>query len=493
MTNTPATQERPAITLRDVLAALWESLQSTRTTLYLLMVIAAAGLIGILVPQGQPPEVYLGKYGQFFGSLFLRLGFTQVFSSFWFLFMLGLLLASTAACARRIWRLGRDLCAGPSTPFLQGRLRGEKTEGLTETLPGAMDEVQEQFTQRLRRHWYGVEVVADGDAGRMLVGRKHRWGGWGIVLSHVALFAIALGALIGRLPTLAMEKNISIAEGETYHDKSLPFDLRLNKFSLEYYKDGHSVKAYKSNLSVLEGKAETKRETIRVNKPLSHAMINFYQSYWGLAGFRVRITDAAGKAETLTFPLEMQQDEDGNEMYAVSSSMEGSVQFAFARKVAVMAQYFTPDAWEMEGQIVGSRSTNPSNPAAKMTLVSGFGSGMNEHSFQEVDFLRPGKPVKSGAYTLELLGVQHYTGLTARRDYGVPLVWLGFALLTLGIAVTFYFRPHTVAVGLKANDDGVAARLVAVEKGAPGNERWVIRQSPVLHALLGRKNEIDEE
>ena len=69
-----ATQQ---IGLGDILATLWRSLRTPRTTFYLLVVIAAGSVIGILVPQGQ--EIFCPPFNL---EIALNGGVLQAFTSY---------------------------------------------------------------------------------------------------------------------------------------------------------------------------------------------------------------------------------------------------------------------------------------------------------------------------------------------------------------------------------------------------------------------------
>ena len=107
MDDTEKKEAKPELGLGEVLAAAWRSLKSTQTTLYLLVGLALASVIGILVPQGAQPEAYTEKFGEALGALVVWAGLGRVFSSWWYLLLLALLTVSAAACAKRILRLGR--------------------------------------------------------------------------------------------------------------------------------------------------------------------------------------------------------------------------------------------------------------------------------------------------------------------------------------------------------------------------------------------------
>jgi cytochrome c biogenesis protein len=252
---------------------------------------------------------------------------------------------------------------------------------------------------------------------------------------------------------------------------------------VENYPDG-SVKGYNSDVSVVEGDKEVKRQVVMVNHPLTYKGVSFYQSTYGIGEFTIKVTPAQGAAEELTFPVETGGDPAGP--YSIPEA--NAVQFIGEKQAALVGRGFSPtgpddSSCPVTGTGTGGASEAPC-AAAQLTLVSGFSKGGN-HSFKELGWIKQGQPMKAGSYTLELEPVHYYTGLTARRDYGVPLVWLGFALLTGGLMATFYFKPHTLVARVTSSDAGQQVTLAAFEKGGAGQERWQERPYPVIGQILG--------
>ncbi|MBQ9579409.1 MAG: cytochrome c biogenesis protein ResB, partial [Ottowia sp.] len=81
--------------------AFLELLASMRFAVALLAVVGIVAAIGTVVPQGEGLGAYINKFGAFWGTLFVRLGLGQVYSAWWFLLILALLVASTALCLVR--------------------------------------------------------------------------------------------------------------------------------------------------------------------------------------------------------------------------------------------------------------------------------------------------------------------------------------------------------------------------------------------------------
>ena len=77
---------------------LWGTLTSIRLTVFLLLILAAVAVIGTVVPQNQPPNQYVHRFGAVWGELLWRGGFTRVYVSPWFLGPISLLALNILAC-----------------------------------------------------------------------------------------------------------------------------------------------------------------------------------------------------------------------------------------------------------------------------------------------------------------------------------------------------------------------------------------------------------
>ena len=78
---------------------------------------------------------------------------------------------------------------------------------------------------------------------------------------------------------------LSIREGDTVQIENIlpvtkPFDLKLDKFYIEFHHDGSPAQYY-ADLQVLEGDKTTLEKTIKVNYPLVYNGVKFYQSSYG--------------------------------------------------------------------------------------------------------------------------------------------------------------------------------------------------------------------
>lgn len=93
-------------------SGVWRSLRSTKLAIGLLIAITLACILGTLIPQNAEKAVYISKYGVTSTDLFLMIGATDLFHSWWFAGLLGLLGLNLFMCTLGRFSL-RLRSAGP--------------------------------------------------------------------------------------------------------------------------------------------------------------------------------------------------------------------------------------------------------------------------------------------------------------------------------------------------------------------------------------------
>lgn len=104
-----------------------------------------------------------------------------------------------------------------------------------------------------------------------------------IYLSCAGIVFILIGG--GVTGFLEEEGFIEIREGQNINEfyieddikKELGFSLYLDKFSVEYYPQSHTIKKYKASISIIDGNKLEKKGIIEVNQPLSYKGYKIYQ------------------------------------------------------------------------------------------------------------------------------------------------------------------------------------------------------------------------
>ena len=91
----------------DFGTSLWRFFSSLKLTIFLLIGLAVVSVIGTIIPQGNPPPVeYLQAISQAKFELYSKLGFFNMYHSWWFVLLLYLLTLNLVACSLR--RLPHD-------------------------------------------------------------------------------------------------------------------------------------------------------------------------------------------------------------------------------------------------------------------------------------------------------------------------------------------------------------------------------------------------
>src|SRR5262249_60962786 len=113
----------------------------------------------------------------------------------------------------------------------------------------------------------------------------------GAHMAHLSATVIVLGGLLGSY--YGFQEFGVCLEGQTYHIPRGNFDLKVDKFWIDYHENG-SGKSYKSNLTGLETGQFVLTKTIKGNDPLVFKRIWFYKSnhddaWHQIKGARMRI------------------------------------------------------------------------------------------------------------------------------------------------------------------------------------------------------------
>ncbi|MEN8261253.1 MAG: cytochrome c biogenesis protein ResB, partial [Pseudomonadota bacterium] len=314
---------RPAILVRF--------LGSMNLAITLLVAVAIAPVIGTVLQQNQPYGDYLLKFGPFWFEIFRALDLYHVYSSTWFLTVLGFLVLSTGVCVYR------------NTPRMLRDIRDYR------------ENTQEASLRRLKHHseWTVEQPIAECVLrSRLLLARrgyrsrtknhlntqriaciKGAGSRWGYIFTHAAIVIICVGGLIdGNLPlklrdmrgqiavethripatqvpaastlgpdNLAFRALMTIPEGDsanlafiTFRDgylvQRLPFRIEAADFRIEHYQSGQP-KSFESDLVIHDPALDKPiRQTISVNHPLTYKGISIYQSSFGDGGSTLNLT-----------------------------------------------------------------------------------------------------------------------------------------------------------------------------------------------------------
>jgi len=449
----------------------WSFFSSVRLTLFLLILIALAAILGTVIPQQDAAGEAVQKLPPALAGVLKVLQLNDLYRSPWFLLLMALLTVNLVVCSLN--RL-------PASLRLYRRQPEPDRPGLYEELPpgqvlaaeGTVEDEAARMEKVLQKALGSVERKGS-DQATWLSAHKGAWSYFGVYVIHAGVLVIILGAVIGSL--LGFDGYVNIPEGgsadriELRGGKGvmeLGFDVKCDDFDVEFYDSG-MPKLYRSDLSFLKGGEIRAKGVLMVNHPLEFEGIRFYQSSYGsVPGEAVlKITKKGEQA--------VKRARQG-ERFAID---EGRAQVEILR---------------IEGNLMRM------GPAVKVGITAGD-KALSFWVFRFIDAIEEQNPgitkqipqFNAGLYSpyrfaLEGIETSFYTGLKVTRDPGVPVVGAGAFLLVAGFLLTFFSSHRQVFVRLdrkhgktrvciagRCNRDPVKLdreieRIIGSYKGRPG-------------------------
>jgi cytochrome c biogenesis protein len=391
-------------------------LSSLKLTLVLFFALAAASVIGTLLPQ----EISLPELRDHFSpataSLINFLALNNLYHSMWFRILLLLLCTNLVACTierlpktiRLIRRLEAPFDSQKLSKFgisssIAAALPLEQTKSVVESA------VCETFGRMCR-----IESGRVGGLGPFCaVSETGRWSTLMVYGVHLSVLIVLVGALAGsylgfkgtmNLTEGETSDKVMLAEGESVQD--LPFGVRCDKFEVSFYDTG-APKEFRSDLAIIDKDREVLKESIVVNDPLTYRGITFYQASYGtsLKEAEIELTDPdSGKKIAMTLPFRQ------------------PVTIPGTGDQLVIAEY-QEDLMRV-GQAI--------------ELVYGNHGGQSSAQWILVDRPYHGNRIENYLVRVTRTDKARFTGLQVKKDPGIWLVWTGFTLMTLAIGLTFY-------------------------------------------------------
>jgi len=411
----------------------WKSLASVNLTIFLLIFLAVSSIVGTLIPQNEPPAMYVQRYGYGTYQLLDSLSLLDLYHSGWFRLLLLLLALNLIVCTtdrlRHVWdivfpkekRLNENaVLASPGTRALKYKANPSVVKAaLLPILSGKLGDLNETTA--------GSTTILWREKGRL-----SRLGVYVVHLSVVIFYIAGIASSLGGFMT-----SINLPEGAVVEQVPLPntnvgynlgFALRVDKFEAQFYPTGEP-RDYRSDITIIENGKPVLNGNIRVNRPLTYRGITFYQASYGRFPKTIELNlvdKTSGKIIPLSVPF-------GQE--AILPDGLGTL-----RSLRV-----EPNVMDM-------------GPAVQMLLTSPEGGQTDLWIFKNnPDFGR----VKKLPYRFLVTEVREgfYTGLQVAKEPGILFVWAGSILMVLGIAVTFFMSHRKIWAVLEKKGEGTTVTI----------------------------------
>lgn len=224
------------------------------------------------------------------------------------------------------------------------------------------------------------------------------------IIVHVAMILILIGNTVAALGSFSAQELIAKGEifeiqntiSKSFFTKIPDYPIRVNDFWIEYGTK-NNIKQFYSDLSILNAKGnEIERKTISVNFPLRFKNLTFYQTDWNAIGLRIYMNK-----ENYQLPLNsLNKNKSLWVTWIPISKMNGNgITFITNNLNGVFSLYSN------EGNFIGT-----------------FDLGDKIKSLND----------------LTVFEIITETGLQIKADPGIPLIYLGFAILMISSLISYF-------------------------------------------------------
>jgi cytochrome c biogenesis protein len=428
---------------------IWNAAGSIRIVIPLLIAIALVSLVGIVVPQGTPSMEFHDSGWR--AALIMHLGLDHLFSSWWFYALLGLLSINVVACATSHQIAHVRMAIVPH--FLKCAEDAILLKCSTEfTVNRAPEKTVPVFLGHFKRRLYFSSSL-NHENGVQVTARSFCFKELGSLFFHVSILFFFAGGAVEGLHGFSFVKYFR--KGEVHAVRGWNYLVRSDWFKIQKNTDG-AVSGYTSKLSVLSSDSTPIfSKIIEVNHPLNFKGLSFYQNSYGelpdaIEDATVRINgpglDPAGLKTVVPFNVPVRLPELGLTL--------------------VVKRFIDDFDFGATMNDVIARINKPNNPAIRAVLLKGNDTLYDNWSF--VNFPDISQDAKSGYKIAFLTFTPRYcTGIKISRNPGAALIWLGFALMTLGIMLVFYFPRTSYWIFIKPVAEGSSRITVGGSSDRP--------------------------
>jgi len=441
----------------NIFETVWRFFASLKLAIVLLLILAVTSIIGTLIEQNVEPAKNIQLLTRVFGvesaptvyNILARLGFMDMYHSWWYTTLLTLFSLNLAICSLEklpnTWRLVKK----PIIPLSTDAMKNMPIKMET-TINTNLDTAREEILNSLRALRYNVFETSQ-EGGYQLYTQKGSYSRLGAYVVHCGILLILAGAIIGA--RFGFKGFINLPEGgatDVVYKNSgeaipLGFTIRCNWYETKYYEGSDTPLEFQSELVIFDGGREVIKKQIEVNDPLRYKGITFYQSSYGMipdavGEFILKLTTGRNKEQILHLRF-------GDTFEFPDADIKGRI------------VDFSPALGRnpVTGELVTYADTM-SNPAVKIEFKTKEGSGERNFSgwilkrYPETGNLPDGHKIEFVDYW----GVE-YTGLQVAKDPGIGIIYSAFIIMGVGLYIAFFMSHKRIWV------------MVSPERAGKGN------------------------
>lgn len=412
---------------------------SVKLTIFLLALCAATILVGAWCPQeatvGQ--EKVIEQFGTEMAVNLHNWGITDIFHTPYFLLLIAFLsMNMIVGSVEKVFPKLRLLKL--PLQFFSPEQIAKMPYNTTFTAGASPAETLEKLQIKLQQR--GFKTVVHGN---QLAAESGKIGRYAPTVTHIGLLSLLLGVTITSWTGFSGFKPVRLGDDLSFQDSEhskqwigkLPtWKVHVDATRREDYESGEAKQWY-SDLSVVDAKGKVlDKQQISVNTPLSYQGVDVYQSSWGLDQVVVAFN---GKEKTLDL-----------------------------RSMGKLYAAFLP--LDQETVLICSLR----NQSLPMRL---FAKRPEWEAPRLLAEIAQGKSINLGAVEIKFVKAIPVTGLQYKSDPGLPVTYVSFAFIMVGVMLAAIpFRHVWVSVSKDGSESGSTVAIGGRSKKAKvGFERLV--------------------
>lgn len=442
---------------RTIIDKIWNFFSSVKIGIGIIVAVLVTSAIGTLFPQklyvpfkaeADIADYYERLYG-FAGVIYYKLGFYDMYNSWWFITLIGMLGASIIiASVDRVIPLYKSL-KQQRTKRHSSFMKRQRVYGIGQVEDAAESLIKAE--EKLKKLKYNVKVE-DG----AILAEKNRFSRWGPYVNHTGLIIFLFGVLLRAVPGFYVDETMWLREGET---RAIPgadgYFLENKQFILETHTKEEAdevfaealdrvgsvaknfqtdIALYKTDSDGLPGQEDKivhmKDYSIVVNKPLTFDGYSIFQMDYRLNELKTMIFQLIEK-ETNTSYGEFTIDlTDPKDVYELEDGA----------RVELKGYY--PDYDGFKDGEPQSKTPIPNNPAFIFKMVTPSKPD-GEMSFVEIQstFETEENINKVAFVNAEM---RHMSGLTIRKDKTLYILLVGGIIFMIGVSMGSYWNHRRI-------------------------------------------------
>lgn len=429
-----------------MLKKIYDAAGSIKTALTIFVLLILVSCAGTFIKQNAPAEETIERLTQYFGDsagalydILNNLGFTNLYHTYWFNIILLLLGVNLAVCSfQKLPATFRRF----KSPITTEKKSFEKFYYAEEQLDASTDNIKNAFASVFSA-WKKT------DDNNISAAEKGKIGKLGALITHIGLLILIIGGFIGGI--FGFNGNIAILESKIEdtaytangNELVLPFSIYLESFKTEYYENTSQQSAFSSHVHFLKDNQTVANAEISVNKPFKYEGVTFYQSSHGIypnKDILFKISAHIEGADNVTeYTMKMDQEFDIPEL----------------RLKGVLNDFAPALGKDSEGRLLNF-STNLVNPAVNIVFTDYEGVSSSEWILKNDPDSGDFGKIK---IVFEKVTGLEYSVLSARTDPGLPIIYLGFLILSLGVIIAFYVQHQRAWIDIEQTETGALIKF----------------------------------